>query len=211
MAYNQVGPLRWSGRSFDPSNLWRKQDLGTVLFIVALILLALACFTMEVITPSFGVLTLAGIGVLVWAIVECFAVSSALGWIMIPILIVASAAYMVALVKILPNSKVAGLLVLAESKRKIGDASPRGEKLHDLVGKTGQAVTPLRPAGTIRVDRIRYDAVAESGMIPSGSAIKVLRARGSDVVVAKVDQPIEPEPKRGQQEVQTREESSESA
>ncbi len=182
-----------------------------MLFIAALILLALACFTMEVVTPSFGVLTVAGVGVLVWAIVECFAVSSVLGWIMIPVLIVISASYMVVLVKFLPNSKIAGLLVLAETKREVGDASPRGQKLHELVGKTGQAVTPLRPAGTIRVDRIRYDAVAESGMIASGSAIKVLRARGSDVVVAKIDQPIEPEPQRGRQEIQAPEETSENA
>jgi membrane-bound serine protease (ClpP class) len=160
----------------------------------------MVCFTMEVITPSFGLLTIAGVAVLVWVIVECFVVSSVLGWIMIPVLMFSSGLYMVTLVKMLPNSKLAGLLILKESKRYAGDASPRGATLQHLVGKIGQAETTLRPAGTIRVDRIRYDAVAEGGLIPQGATVKVLRARGSDVVVAKSDEPFAPQPERGRKE-----------
>lgn len=172
--------------------------MATVLFILGLILLGLACFTMEIITPSFGLLTLGGAASMVWAIVECFAVSSVLGWIMIPVLLAVSVGYMVTLVKLMPNSKLAGRLVLGEVARRSGDAAPRARTLEDLVGKQGVAETTLRPGGTVRIDKVRYDAVAESSLIARGRAVKVLRARGSDVVVAEVHEPLEPQPDRCQ-------------
>lgn len=172
--------------------------MGTALFIFGLILLALACFTMEVITPSFGLLTLGGAAAMVWAIIQCFAVSSVLGWIMIPVLLAVSVGYMVTMVKLLPNSKLAGRLVLGEVSRRAGDAAPRAARLEHLVGKQGTAETTLRPGGTVRIDKVRYDAVAESGLIARGRPVKVLRARGSDVVVAEIHEPLEPQPGRGQ-------------
>lgn len=46
-------------------------------------------------------------------------------------------------------------------------------QLRQLIGAHGTAVTPLRPVGTVRINGQRIDAMAESGVIDSGSPIVV--------------------------------------
>jgi membrane-bound serine protease (ClpP class) len=53
-----------------------------------------------------------------------------------------------------------------------------------LLGATGVALTPLRPAGTARILGRRVDVVAESSMIDAGIAVIVRRVEGVRVVVA---------------------------
>jgi membrane-bound serine protease (ClpP class) len=45
-----------------------------------------------------------------------------------------------------------------------------------FVGKHGVAATTLRPVGFVRVEGARLDAVAESGFIEAGRAVRVLEA-----------------------------------
>lgn len=61
-------------------------------------------------------------------------------------------------------------------------ALPRAE----LVGREGTAATDLRPAGTIVLGDERIDAVAESGYIAAGTAVRVVRAEGYRHVVRPV-------------------------
>ncbi|WAA10374.1 NfeD family protein [Fervidibacillus albus] len=56
----------------------------------------------------------------------------------------------------------------------------------DLIGKIGTTITPLRPAGTIRIENERIDAVTEGGFIESGKEIKVVEAEGVRVVVREI-------------------------
>jgi membrane-bound serine protease (ClpP class) len=53
----------------------------------------------------------------------------------------------------------------------------------DLEGKSGTAVTPLRPAGVVLIDGERIDAVSEGGFIEAGARIRVTKAEGLRVVV----------------------------
>jgi membrane-bound serine protease (ClpP class) len=55
-----------------------------------------------------------------------------------------------------------------------------------LVGQQGVAQTFLRPSGMALLDGKRLDVVAESGMIESGSAIKVVAVEGNRIVVRKI-------------------------
>ncbi|MBM4186257.1 MAG: nodulation protein NfeD [Gemmatimonadetes bacterium] len=62
-------------------------------------------------------------------------------------------------------------------------ALPRG----DLVGKTGTAVTDLRPAGTALVGDERLDVVSEGAYIKQGATITVLHSDGYRHVVRATD------------------------
>jgi membrane-bound serine protease (ClpP class) len=53
----------------------------------------------------------------------------------------------------------------------------------DLEGKTGTALTPLRPAGVVLIDGERIDAVSEGGFVEAGARIKVARVEGLRLVV----------------------------
>jgi membrane-bound serine protease (ClpP class) len=56
-------------------------------------------------------------------------------------------------------------------------------ELLSLKGKSGIAVTVLRPSGKISVEGKMYDALAESGMIDKGSAVKVTRIEAAQLYV----------------------------
>lgn len=53
----------------------------------------------------------------------------------------------------------------------------------DLTGKSGTALTPLRPAGVVLIDGERIDAVSEGGFVEPGARVRVVRAEGLRVVV----------------------------
>lgn len=54
-----------------------------------------------------------------------------------------------------------------------------------LVGKIGTAITPLRPSGTVVVDKERIDVVTEGGFITQDTPIKIISVAGSRIVVSK--------------------------
>ena len=54
-----------------------------------------------------------------------------------------------------------------------------------LVGKTGTAITPLRPAGTAEVDGERIDVVAEGDFVERGEKVQVVEVDGTRTVVKK--------------------------
>jgi membrane-bound serine protease (ClpP class) len=53
----------------------------------------------------------------------------------------------------------------------------------ELVGKTGRAVTFLRPAGKVEIGEEIYDAVSEFGLIDKDAEVKVVRFENSQLVV----------------------------
>ncbi|MFD0692819.1 nodulation protein NfeD [Paenibacillus sp. GCM10027628] len=52
-----------------------------------------------------------------------------------------------------------------------------------LVGRTGEAITPLRPAGTALIGGERIDVVTDGSFIPNGKAVIVVQVEGTRVVV----------------------------
>lgn len=62
-----------------------------------------------------------------------------------------------------------------------GYVAPKDQR--DLLEKTGVALTPLRPAGMVKVDGKRVDAVSIGGFIPAGTPVVVVQVEGTRVVV----------------------------
>lgn len=56
-------------------------------------------------------------------------------------------------------------------------------ELIQLKGKSGIAVTTLRPSGKINIDGKNYDAMAETGMIDKGTAIVVIKVEAAQLYV----------------------------
>lgn len=61
----------------------------------------------------------------------------------------------------------------------------------DLIGKIGDAITPLRPAGTIIVDNERIDAVSEGSYIEANKEVVVIRVEGSRIIVREIKKGVE--------------------
>jgi membrane-bound serine protease (ClpP class) len=89
-----------------------------------------------------------------------------------------------ALLRHLPRSSRlarSGVFLLNQGEREDGwaSASPRP----DLMGREGEALTDLRPAGTILIGEERVDAVSESEWIEEGTKVRVVSSEGYRLVV----------------------------
>lgn len=158
----------------------------SIALIVALLIAAMICFFLEIITPTFGVLAAIGLAALAGSIWLGFTVSQALGTVMIVVSIFLVPAYCVLVVKLLPRSPLGKRLFLGKANNATRAATPEAPEHERLVGRTGVAETPLRPTGAVRIDGKRVIASAESGMIEKGAAVKVIKSADMNVIVRKV-------------------------
>jgi membrane-bound serine protease (ClpP class) len=91
------------------------------------------------------------------------------------------------------NSPIARHFVLSSEvdrlQRNVGpDAPPEpredpNAELRALIGVEGEAVTPLRPVGTVLIHEERIEALAESGSIPAGARIVVVDVYDNQIKV----------------------------
>jgi membrane-bound ClpP family serine protease len=150
----------------------------TVAVVVLLLVMGVALLAAEILViPGFGVVGVLGIASTVGAGVVAFtqlgsgwgtlalgggfAVSGVVAWL-------------------LPRTAAGKQLVLAQDQRgvRVGDAS-----LVQLAGLVGEAVTPLRPAGSVRVAGRVVDVVTDGIYVEAGARVRVAKVEGSRVVV----------------------------
>jgi membrane-bound serine protease (ClpP class) len=78
-----------------------------------------------------------------------------------------------------PKTRAGRQLILADQMARPGSAER-------LVGKSGRAVTALRPAGVAELDGRRVDVVTEGVFVEAGREVRVVSVEGAKVVVAPV-------------------------
>ena len=161
--------------------------MGTIILIIALIILAMVMFLLEVLTPSLGLLAIMGVIALVGATVAGFSIHAALGWSLLAAFIVLTPVYIVMMVKWLPSSALGRRVFLGKAPDGSGEGTPKAAGLEALIGSEGVAATDLRPAGKVRIDGRRIEARAESNMIDRDRPVRVVGATGTEVVVREVE------------------------
>lgn len=57
------------------------------------------------------------------------------------------------------------------------------EDMQYLLGKTGTAITPLRPSGNVDFDGVRLDVVSRGEYISPGTEVEVIEVEGNRIVV----------------------------
>ncbi len=140
----------------------------------------------EIFIPSHGVLSLAGIGFLVAAVVKTFSfggreagVAAILGCMVF----VPTFAFLA--IKYWPSTPIGKLISPPNPVLTSADTSVPVVQLSLLVGQEGRAVSPLRPVGVCDFDGRRVSCVAEMGMIGAGTIVKGTGIKGSNLVVAQ--------------------------
>jgi membrane-bound serine protease (ClpP class) len=105
----------------------------------------------------------------------------------------------VGLAYVLPNTPIVNRAFLEPVRGRTGQAFPElgglntgggGTVVHGgeaLIGRRGEAMTLLRPAGIVVIDGERYDARSAGQYIDAGAAIEVLEVRGTGLVVAEAE------------------------
>jgi len=87
---------------------------------------------------------------------------------------------------LVPRTKIGKKMILETSENKQEGYSSSSSKLA-LIGKSGKALTTLRPSGAAIFDGERVDVVTKGDFIEEGSEIEVVKVEGNKVVVNKLD------------------------
>ncbi len=163
----------------------------TLLWGIALILVALLLVAVEVFVPSGGIIAvvsgaaaIAGV-VLMWRHDPVWGVSGLLA------VIVLGPAVFFYLLSILPNTRAGRLLIGAEPdedrmERELAEQRRRDERAA-LVGAEGVALTDLRPIGKVNIDGNRYEALAITRAIDQGARVRVTDASMHELKVRPVE------------------------
>ncbi len=77
-------------------------------------------------------------------------------------------------------------VILKDSTNAESGFTSHDDRSH-LVGKTAQNVTDLRPAGIIKLDDERIDAVSDGTFILRNRQVKILEVEGTRVVVREIE------------------------
>ena len=153
-------------------------------YIVMLFILTGVLIVLELFIPSQGILSIMAAGSLIYGIVRCFFVSQLLGFIVTVVTLAALPVFIVAMVRIWPNTWIGKQVAIRKAQRSVpGGSIPDASKLDTLLGQSGRAITDLRPVGAVMFGQDRIDCVAETGQIKKGSKVTVIRVEGVRVVV----------------------------
>jgi len=153
-----------------------------ILFVLGIILLII-----ELAVPGFGVFGISGIASLIIGVIFA-APTPVQGITTLGISLAASAVLIPILYKLLGGPRLFQRFVLHESVA----ADKEHTGIHDnelakLIGKTGRAVTPLRPSGTVVIDGARFDVLSDGSYLPQGSTVRVTEVQGSRITVTSVE------------------------
>ncbi|HUJ11740.1 MAG TPA: NfeD family protein [Verrucomicrobiae bacterium] len=86
-------------------------------------------------------------------------------------------------IKLFPKTAMGRRMILGETQT--GLRTQTSKRQEEWIGRAGVAQTVLRPAGMALIDGKRLDVEAESGVIESGSLIKVVAVHENRLVVRK--------------------------
>ena len=151
------------------------------LYHIAVFLAGVLMIIVEILLPTVGLLAGLGVAAMLYSMV--LALGGDIGALAaLGIALVISIVLFLLIVSRLPSSKLWNKIVLQKSARtEEGYVSAMEEK--GLIGKTGEVLTELRPAGTARIDGRPVDVISEGAFIQKGKRIVVLSVNGSRVVV----------------------------
>lgn len=145
-----------------------------LLFLTGFIVMLIGIFLI----PGFGVAEVVGLATLGLATYLAFTRLRPLWGVMS---LVITIAVIISLFLYLPKTESWKQLRLsAQDKSHIASVDP------ELIGKEGETITMLRPAGIAKIDGKKMDVVAEGAFIPEHTQIKVIAVTGNRVVVRKV-------------------------
>lgn len=151
------------------------------LYHIAVFLAGVLMIIVEILLPTVGLLAGLGVAAMLYSIV--LALGGDIGALAaLGIALVISIVLFLLIVSRLPSSRLWNKIVLQKSSCTEEGYVSAAEQA-ELVGKTGEVLTELRPSGTARIDGRPVDVISEGAFIQKGKSIVVLSVNGSRVVV----------------------------
>lgn len=145
----------------------------------------LALVVFEMFIPGFGAPGTIGLVLLIFGVVQTAQNVTQVLILTGAILAILAIALMVVL-RSASKGRLSKTLVLSNTFKK-EDGYSSVEDLKDFLGKSGTALTVLRPAGMADVGGVKLDVVTEAEFLPKGTKVKVIKVEGRRVVVRELN------------------------
>ena len=151
-----------------------------IVVIIACLLIGAGLITLEAITPGLGLPGVSGAALLAvgtWLVWRDYGVTWGLVTLLASLVITSCAVVM--------SLKSAANGRLSKSRIILGDSTPVPDIDAEvsLVGREGEALTPLSPVGEAYIGGKRLEVLSDGGYIPKGAKIVVLRTEGKKIMV----------------------------
>ncbi len=148
--------------------------LPTVLQIIGVIVIIA-----EIILPSGGILSILAICLLGFSLFRAFALSTNIGMLFLGADIIIVPALVLLGLKLIAKSPV----TLRKTLSKEDGVMSQKKEMEELLDASGTAITDLRPAGSIKIDNKRIDAVTRGDYIDKGTQVRVIEVTGNQIIV----------------------------
>jgi membrane-bound ClpP family serine protease len=157
-----------------------------LLYAILLLILGLFLIVLEVLIPSGGLLGLFATAALIASVVFGYMESTTVGVVMLVCMIILVPVTLSTGFRILPHTRIGRQLInipAVETAEQRGKAGVSERSFETLVGKTGRAVSDLRPSGAIEIHGETFSAVSDGSMIEADAEVVVRRIDGNSIVV----------------------------
>lgn len=154
-------------------------QLFAILLVSGLLLLGAEIFVPGGVLGTFG-----GIALLA-AVVTGFAAFPGYGTAIAVAIIFLIGIAIALWIRLFPKSRIGRRMTVSTDESTYKGTQ---DGLPELVGKTGEATSSLRPSGFARIDGRRVDVVTEGGMIAQGETVRVVKVESNRVIVARAKQ-----------------------
>lgn len=160
-------------------------ELGVLILVyVAGVLLLLG----EIFIPSYGVLTVAGVGFLITGVIKTFSYGgreAGVAAMLACLVLLPTFAYLS--IKYWPHTWVGRRIMPPNPVLTSADTSVPIDLLRELIGKTGTAVSALRPVGICEFGGHRVSCVADLGTVDAGATVRGTGIRSGNLSVSVVN------------------------
>ncbi len=158
---------------------------GLNLGAIILLLLGVILIVIEMLIPGFGIAGISGGAACIAGLIigsDTFEAALFTFGIIVVVLLLSA---VVIFKFVFGKSKKPSKIVLSEaiSRDEIDNAEARSE----LIGKSGIALTPLRPSGIAMVDGKRLDVLASGEFVAKGESVTVVSIEGIKINVEKTE------------------------
>ena len=153
--------------------------------IIFLIVIGMILLVSETFMPGGILGTIGFILVLIGIIITYREHGSTTGHIVIAVSFLSTGVLVAVGLKIFPNTRLGKMIILKSDVSKKSGYDSSVERLEGLTGKSGVAMTDLRPSGIAMIDEKRINVVSEGGYIERDTNVKVVKIDGNKVLVIK--------------------------
>ena len=156
-----------------------------MILAVILLITGAAAILLEFFVPAFGLVGIIGLASIIGSVITAFRISSTAGAIFLTSALILVPALMMIFFKLFPKTLIGKKLILHSSFNKEEGFISSAVDYTVLKGKTGSALTDLRPAGTIIIEDRKYSAVTAGEYINKNTKVNVIKTEGSKITVSE--------------------------